>query len=296
MKQINDFLRKNEYKPRSYKKLGKNYLVETNRGLIVIKPKVENAKIIDYLRTRNFNYYPTVLDDTGDYELTEYINEASIPADQKIMDLIQLTALLHSKTTHYKEVDEDEYKKLYEDISNNIEYLFEYYFDIITIIESKVFMSPSEYLLARNISSIFSSLRYCKEEVEEWYKLIKEKRKMRVVVIHNNLSLDHYMKNEHDYLISWGKSKINIPIFDLYKLYNKHYLDFDFYEVLRKYESMYPLKRDERNLLFILINLPNKIEFEKSNYDMCKIISKELDKLYKSYKIVNEYKKVNATH
>lgn len=291
MKQINDFLRKKEYKPRSYKKLGKNYLVETNKGLIVIKPKVENSKIMSYLRTRNFDYYPNIITSDKNYDLTEYIKEVDIPDEQKIMDLITLTALLHSKTTHYKEVDEDEYKKLYEDISNNIEYLFEYYLDIITIIESKVFMSPSEYLLASNISSIFSSLRYCKVELENWYKLIKEKRKMRVVVIHNNLSLDHYMKNENDYLISWGKSKIDLPIFDLYKLYLKHSLDFDFYEVLKKYESMYPLKEDERKLFLILINLPLKIEFENSNYEMCKRISKELDKLYKSYKLASEYKK-----
>ena len=291
MKQINNFLRKKEYKPRSYKKLGKNYLVETNKGLIVIKPKLEDNKIMSYLRTRNFNYYPSIITSDKNYDLTEYIKEVDIPDEQKIMDLITLTALLHSKTTHYKEVDEDEYKKLYEDISNNIEYLFEYYLDIITIIESKVFMSPSEYLLARNISSIFSSLRYCKLELENWYKLIKEKRKMRVVVIHNNLSLDHYMKNENDYLISWGKSKIDLPIFDLYKLYLKHSLDFDFYEVLKKYESMYPLKEDEQKLFLILINLPLKIEFENSNYVMCKRISKELDKLYKSYKLASEYKK-----
>ena len=114
---------------------------------------------------------------------------------------------------------------------------------------------------------------------------------MRVVVIHNKLSLDHYMKNENDYLISWGKSKIDLPIFDLYKLYLKHSLDFDFYEVLKKYESMYPLKEDERKLFLILINLPLKIEFENSNYEMCKRISKELDKLYKSYKLASEYKK-----
>jgi len=293
MKQINNLLRKNNYKPKAYKKIGKNIVVETENGLLVVKPKVENQEIRNYLKTRNFDYYPSIINESNDYEITEYIDEISIPDDQKISDLITLTALLHSKTTHYKEVDEAEYKKLYEDLSNNIEYLFEYYSDIINIIDSKVYMSPSEYLLARNISSIFSSLKYCKIEINNWYKLIEEKRKMRVVVIHNNLSLDHYIKNTSDYLISWGKSKVDLPIFDLYKLYLKHCLDFDFYELFKKYEGIYPLKADERLLLMILINMPLKIEFNDTNYNMCKRVSEELDKLYKSHNIIEEYKKIN---
>ena len=156
-------------------------------------------------------------------------------------------------------------------------------------------MSPPEYLLARNISIIFSSLEYCHNKINEWYKKVSNLRKIRVSVIHNNLNLSHFIKNNNDYLISWDKAKIDIPIFDLYKLYINHALDFDFSDILGKYEKIYPLKDDELDLLFILISIPSKIEFDKSNYLMCSIIGKELDKLYKTKKLVNEYKKINAS-
>jgi len=46
-------------------------------------------------------------------------------------------------------------------------------------------------------------------------------------------------------------------------------------------------------LLMILINMPLKIEFNDTNYNMCKRVSEELDKLYKSHNIIEEYKKIN---
>ena len=46
------------------------------------------------------------------------IKDVDIPKEQKILDLIDLVSLMHSKTTHYKEVVEDEYKKIYSNSSS----------------------------------------------------------------------------------------------------------------------------------------------------------------------------------
>ena len=48
---------------------------------------------------------------------------------------------------------------------------------------------------------------------------------------------------------------------ELYKLYKRHALDFNFENLLKTYEKNYPLLEEERNLFFILISLPEKIEF-----------------------------------
>ena len=45
--------------------------------------------------------------------------------------------------------------------------------------------------------------------------MVKDKRKVRYVVVHNNLDLDHFLKGKNNYLISWDKSKIDLPIYDL---------------------------------------------------------------------------------
>lgn len=290
MKQINELLKKYELIPHRYTSNGKTITIDTKMGKFVIKKNNRNKEIFDYLKSRSFNYYPNIInDEVESYEIQEYIYGESYPEEQKILDLVSLVALLHNKTTHYKEIDFEDYKKIYEDINNNIEYLNSYYNDLIVMINSHTFMSPSEYLLARNISKIFAALNFCKGEIELWYKLVKDKTKQRSVVLHNNLDLSHFFKNDKSYLISWDKAKIGIPIFDIYILYKRHALDYDFEEILKTYESSYPLKEDERKLLFILITLPFKLEFDKDEYELSKYISKQIDILYKTEKIISAY-------
>ena len=290
MKQISEILKKYNIKPHRYIKNGKATIIDTEMGRFVVKKNNKNKKIFDYLKSRSFNYYPKIIsNENEEYEISEYIEGLDYPNEQKMLDLIHLISLLHSKTTHYKEVDFEDYKQIYEDIKNNIEYLESYYTDIITLIESHVYMSPSEYLLARNISRVFISLNFCKEEIENWYELIKDKTKQRVVVLHNNLDLSHFFKTDSSYLISWDKSKIGIPIFDLYILYKRHALDYDFSEILKQYEQSYPLQKDERKLFFILIALPPKIEFDKTTYEQTKEISNQMDIMYKTEKLISPY-------
>lgn len=291
MTEINEILKKYNIKPRTYKKIKNVILVETDTKKYTIKKKnKDNQYIYDYLKTRNFNYMPNIINTPQEkYEITEYIIEYEIPKEQRMLDLIDLVSLLHNKTTHYKETIEKEYDEIYEDLKNNIEHLYGYYNDIITIIETKIYMSPCEYLLARNISIIFSTLNFLEERINKWYKQIKENTKQRYVVLHNNLELDHFIDNEKKYLISWEKSKIGIPIFDIYKLYLKHALEFDFSEILKRYEKNYPLYETERNLLFILILMPQKIEFSDNEYENTKQVREKLDYIFKTRKLVSPY-------
>lgn len=291
MKEISELLKSHDIRAHSYRKCGNVIISDTDKGKIVLKRKKNKDYIFDYLNTRNFVYYPEHIN-ADDYTISKYIEDIQIPSEQKIIDLVDLVALMHSKTTHYKKVSNDEYKKIYEDLSNNFEYLSEYYNDLITLIDEKVFMSPSEYLLARNISYIFRSIEYGKIYVDNWLEEINELDKMRITVVHNNLDLSHYIKTDRDFLISWDKSKLDIPIFDLYNLYNNHYLDFDFIDLLKEYEKTYPLKNYELDLFFILITMPSKIEFDDTTYNMCIKIGREIEKLNRSHKLIEEYKKV----
>lgn len=290
MHEINEILKKYDLHPRKYKKNKKITYIETDNEKYIIKQKTkDNRYIYDYLKTRNFDYMPEVLNQNDEYEITKYIEEYNVPKEQKIIDLIYLTSLLHNKTTHFKEITEDNYKEIYEDLNNNIEHLQSYYEDLITIIETKVYMSPCEYLIARNITKIFETLYFSKKELDNWYQLVKEKRKQRLVVLHNNLELDHFILNDKKYLISWDKSKIGIPIFDIYKLYKKHALEFEFSELLKIYEKNYPLLEEERKLLFILISIPQKLELDKTEYENTKEAGKMMDYIYKTEMLISPY-------
>lgn len=291
MLEIKDFLKKYEIKPLRYQKLGKATIVDTSSGSVVIKPKEKNNKMIQkYLESRSFNYHPKIINqDDDNYEIMEYIEEYDIPNEQKMLDMIDLISLLHNKTTHYKEITEDYYKELYEDLSNNIFYLVNYYNDLLSIIETKVYMSPAEYVFARNSTRFFSSLNFCKQELENWYELVKEKKKTRFVVIHNNLDLSHFLRNKNSYLISWEKAKIDSPVFEIYKLYRKNGIQYDFTEILKRYESSYPLLESERKLLFILCAMPIKLELSGNIYEDTKKISYEVDLLFKTEILLSPY-------
>ncbi len=293
MKRIKEVLEKYNLKPFRYEIKGNVMVVDCLNGKYAIKAKnrqFNNEDIYNYLSSRAFDYYPKIIsDDNDDYEITEYVEDVNMPDEQKMFDLINLVGLLHSKTTYYKEVDEADYKELYEHITNNIEYLYSYYNDVASIIESKIYMSPSEYLLIRNISKIYYALNFCKIEADNWYELIKNKRKQRFVVLHNNLDPEHFIKNKESYLISWNQAKYGLPVFDLYRFYKRHGLNVEFPELLKLYEKNYPLLKEERILLFILICLPDKIEFLGDEYDMCREISNKIDLMFKTEKLLLPY-------
>ena len=295
MKEINELIRKYEIKPTGYIKKGKATIVNTTNDKLIIKEKTDN-NIYEYLDSRDFRYYPKILKEDNKYQIIEYIESINMPDEQKMLDMIDLVSLLHNKTTYYKNVDSDDYKKIYEDVSNNIEHLSNYYNDLITLIENKVYPSPSELILENNISKIFACLNYSKGELAKWIQMVENKTKMRYVLLHNNLDLNHYIRKENSYLISWDKAKIDIPIFDLYKLYRKYSLSFDFESIFRRYEKKYPLLEEEKKLLFILITLPSKIEFDKTEYENTVQVTNMIETIYKTEKLLEEYSKTKKEY
>ena len=134
------------------------------------------------------------------------------------------------------------------------------------------------------------SLDFCKNELDSWYEIIKNSKKERKVLIHNNLSLDHLLRNEGgSFLISWDNARYDIPIFDIYKLYQNIYDDVDFESLFELYNSKYPLHEDELKLLFILISIPKKIDFSDDEYDNCKKVDYLLNYIIKTEKIISPY-------
>ena len=140
-------------------KLYKNKVIIDND--IVIKKR--NDKLIslyDYLDERGFNNHPDIIDVKKDTIETKFINKSKNYELIKGSSFIKTVSLLHNNTIEYKDVSKNKYKKIYDKLMGNIEYLKNYYEDMISKIEEEVFMSPSHYLFARNYSIIDSSLKY----------------------------------------------------------------------------------------------------------------------------------------
>lgn len=266
-------------------------IIENEDNKLVIKRRDKDLNnVYKYLKSRSFEYFPEVLYQTKNYDIYEYIDDSEISKEEKADDIIKMVTLLHSKTTFYKEIDDDTYKELYESIIEKLDYLVNYYNDIAEIIEREEYMSPSHYFFIRNVSKIFASLDYCRFHIDNWYKIIEEKKRIRVVQLHNNLSLDHYLtEGNRPYLISWRRTTRDIPIYDIINLYKQYYNKLDFCELLRKYEMNYPMLKEERELFFVLISIPEKLEFKTNEYHMCKQVQNFYDYLNSSDKLISDY-------
>ena len=124
---------KSLYKPYRYTIKGKCTILETTSGNFVIKKKPKNkdlTSIFNYLKSRGFNNFPesfTNFNSRDDDIVYEYIEDNDVINPNKGEDLINLVALLHSKTSYNKEVREETFKEIYENIDNNIAYLKDYY-------------------------------------------------------------------------------------------------------------------------------------------------------------------------
>ena len=281
MKLFKKILDKNDLKVDKYTMKGKTMIVNTPLGQFALK-KGNLDNIYKYLLSRNFEYFPKVIDSNEDSTIYEFVDDVKYDNEQRAFDLIHTIALLHSKTTYYKDVDIDEYKKIFEETMEKINYIYNYYMDVINIIESKIYMSPSEYLIARNSSKIFSCIYFCKNELEQWYEIVKNEKRKRVVTLHNNLKLDNIIRNKSVYLIGWEYSKIDSPIYDFINFYNNYALYFDFRSLLNEYERIFPFKEEEKKLLSVLISIPSKIPNTEKEYNKVKNVRQLLDKIYKT--------------
>lgn len=272
------------------KRKGKCLIATINEKKYVIKDKCndEVCNIYDYLSSRNFEYYPKIFINNNKYNVYEYIEEIDNPIEQKAYDMISMLSLLHNKTTYYKEMDIDEYKEIFENLSYRINSRINYYNNLINMIETEMFMSPSHYLIARNISKILGALEYSRRNINEWYDLVKTKGKKRLVTLYNNIDLNHVIRNKEIYLLSWDKAKTGIPIYDLYNFYSKYSGVIDFKDLLKHYEDRYPLLEEEKKLFSILISIPDEIEFKNNEMDNCRNTKKIIDYIYRSEILVSE--------
>ncbi len=283
---------KKVYKPLRVTLKGKATILETTSGKFLVKDKNNKdiKKVFNYLKSRNFDCFPSLVDDNRvDLNVYEYIDDVDMPKEQKGLDMVDVVAMLHSKTTYYKTVSEDKYKEIYENILNNINYLTSYYNKLFSRIENQIYMAPSSYLLIRNSSKIMASLDFAKEQLDEWYEKAKTKNKERVSLIHNKLSTDHFIRGDKGYLISWEDAKIDTPVLDLVTFYKNEYFNIDFETILEKYLQKSPLQEDEKKLFFILISLIPEIKLTDNEFINCKNVRMSLDYLYITESLIRPY-------
>lgn len=285
MNKYKNLINKNNLKVSKITIKDNDIILETPLGLFIIKEN-ENIKTYDYLLSRGFNYFPKIIDYDNSSILFKYIEGIDYDLNEKALDLIRVLSLLHNKTCFYKNID-NENNEIYNSIKNKINYLYNYYDLLINEIEEKEYYSPSEYLIIRNSSIIFSSLNYSKYLLDSWYSKNKDNNKKRVVTLYNNFNIDNLIKTKEDiFLTNFNKSYIDRPIYDLINFYNKYYMSFDFYNMINIYQKVFPLLNEEIDLFLLLVSIPEKIILSDKIKDMFKI-KNQINKIYKVIDLLN---------
>lgn len=274
-------------------------LIEENNNKYVIKKKKNNdiKELFSYLRSKNFiNYLDYINDDKERYMIFPYINNVIKDKDEIGKDLVILISSLHAKTSFYKRYTEYEAKSFYEEKIEYLEYIDKYYDDLRLKIEEQEFISPSNYLLLRNISWIFHSINSCRYFLEKWYEIIKNKKNRRICLIHGNLEFDHLLEDENKFIISWDNARNDIPIYDLLGLYKKHFNEVYFYNLFKIYEECFQLLEEERYLLFSLMLLPEKLNLDQREILNTKSVFDLIEYLKTSSNIISKYHSKNSDY
>lgn len=280
--------------PIEYKKINSVYVVITKDEKYVIKLNTNNYDIYKYLLSRDFLFFPKNLTNPLDnYDISTYIDGVIMDDEQKINDYLKILAILHKKTSYKREIDLDEIKEKYEILNNQIIYLKKYYLDLNEVIDHHIFFSPSEYLLIRNISLIYSILDNSEILLNEVYNKLKSEKSIKVSLLHNNIDLDHLIIGDNSYLVSWDKSYFNSPIDEIVEFYRKYYQLIDINDLLNIYESINKLTILEKQLLIINLAIPKKLELTNDTYLDTKIVNEEMTYLKTVYELLIKYSDVN---
>ena len=261
----------------------------------VLKKMHRKSHFYDYLISRNFNNFPKIYSNVDDeYELMDYIDNQEMPKEQKIEDIVYIMSILHLSTSFDKPTDLDHIKEIYENTIEKLNELEKYYLNIQDYIEEEIYMTPSNYLLIRNISLIYKCINTSRKYLDKWYKVAEKNRNFRYAYIHGNLKESHILENNGIYLISWDKSKIDLPVKDIEILYRNSYNNLDIDKLLLIYERKYPLLKEEKSLLFSNLLIPNKIDISDHEIDKLKKISNLILYLEKTYRYLeNDSEKTN---
>ena len=285
MKRINEL-----FKPSKITWTGKSKILLTENGKFVVKPKNKCIKSLhDYLLVRGFSNYSKVVDEFDDNYVYEHLEEINVPINQKASDMAGLLANLHNKTSYYKTVTSDYYKSIYEIVQGNLSYIEDYYSKEFDRISREVIMSPSDYLIIRNASKLNEVFEFTKKELETWFNKVSSNTKERVVYCHNNLSIDHYIKNLDDYFISWDNYAIDTPVLDLINLYKSDYDRYDFSNFFEIYNYSFPLTEEEKKLFYIVIALPYELRLKSDEFNNTKMTNELFVYLYKTENLIRSY-------
>lgn len=271
----------------------KDKITKTNNSTIIDgkvykKGNNELERLFNYLNSRDFINHPEITIENELYSY-DYLPDLSLNRDDMYLDMAEIIAKLHNNTSYNKKISPTYISDLYQKFKDNCNYYSNYFNDYFDEHIKTKFYSPSEYIILRNYTLINNYFNITSGLIEKWFQINKDKTTIRHSIIHNNVSIDHFINNSPSYLISWDHFKDDIPFYDIVKLYKTDFQKYDMISMLKCYFENANHDIEEENLCFIMLLLSFDWQEEndefKRTYNATKFISyiNETLKIYSAF-------------
>lgn len=256
---------------------------------LVYKEDKNNKEIFDFLSSKDFNYYLPYIDRENNISKYKLVEDNTLNISNKAYELVTYLALLHNKTSYQTSTKKEKNIKIKEGIISYINYLEKYYNDMLDKILLLTYPSPSETLFLRYYSKINSAFSFIKDITNDWFSEKQNEDKTRICLIHNNISINHFLSGKEKYFISWDKATFDTPIKDLIDLYHELWDKVDFNFILDRYLEKCKLTTNEMKLFIINIAIPKEYIEVDNEYINTKNISNLIDYITKTEELIKQY-------
>ena len=265
---------------------------------VVVKPKkrYDLETVYRYLQDHHVTSYVSPLAIEKNEVLFPYCEDALLTADEKAKKMLYTLSIWQNKTTTHQRLDIDEVKARYEMYRKKIADTNLYYHNLQDMIETKVYMSPSEYLLVRNSSLIYAALAYSQQALEEWYQRIQQKKSKRQVYCHGKCELSHFLGSDNGYFISLENAHLGDVWEDFTCFYRQDFQQVDMISSFHFYQHKYPFTKEEQLALYVELSLPEIIDIYPSSLQKCQQLTKFIEYLMRTSEFLSEQQKKNQEH
>lgn len=273
-------------------------LLDVGDQQLLVKPKkrYDLEAVYRYLEDHHVTNYLPPLQMTDKEVLFPYLPASLLTKDELAKKLVYNLSVWQSKTTVHQRLDVDEIKTIYEEKHKMIEYLVSYYRDLSDLVDTKVYMAPSEYYFARNNSILFAALQYASSLLETWYEKIKVQKNYRKTYCHGKCQLDHFLANDNGYFISLEQAHLGDVTEDFVHFYKQNYKDVDMSSTFQLYQHKYPFTEEEKLFFYLSLVLPTTVELYPSSLTKTKELVNFFEEMKMTSEFLLEQEKQNQEH
>ncbi|WP_050615943.1 spore coat protein YsxE [Bacillus testis] len=259
--------------------IGRVHKIYSDQGAYALKSiapehSMDFIKHVQRLYQRGYNrvvpIYTTldgrygVLHEKKLYYLMPWMNsDESGERNEKHKQMFRELARMHALTAKEIKVETEEREIHYEKTKDQWKQQQAFLGEFIERAERKWYMSPFELMFCSYYFDVSQALAFSTKKFDEWYEKTKEEEKVRTVVAHGKLSIQHFLLNERGagYFINFENAKPAPAHFDLLPFFVKYCQTYpvrcdECVEWLYHYYKYYPMKEEEMLLFTSYLAFP----------------------------------------